>query len=163
MLSRSTSRSFVLRFCGHRDAPYTRFTRAQSPPHNQAVRFLARNAISSNRAPPSPRTPSPFKASEADLAEADGHEQTQADFRHGLETVTSFYGRFIKYSALSLGTLLGLVYVGWEGAHQYVEWVELRRPSSLGDEDVFEWADESLDTRYELACNAVWVFVLCAK
>lgn len=65
----------------------------------------------------------------------------QAEFREGFEQVTSFYGRFIKYSALSFISLVSLVYIGWEGCHQWVERVELASPPSPFD-DPYQWSEE---------------------
>jgi hypothetical protein len=65
----------------------------------------------------------------------------QAEFRQGFEQVTSFYGRFIKYTTLSFFSLASMVYIGWEGCHQWVERVELAPPPSPFD-DLYQWSEE---------------------
>lgn len=126
-------------------------SRLALPRYQRTVRAvpLSHDATTRGSGPLSPRTSSPFQ-SVGDLENADGHEQNQAEFRDGLQTVTNFYGRLFKYSALSFLALASLVFVGWEGLHQYVEWVELRNPNT---DDPYEWLGDSLDHRCAICCS----------
>ena len=89
----------------------------------------------------SDRVPSHFRRPEHDEI---GNSHVQNEFRQGFEQVASFYGRFIKYTTLSFISLASLVYISWEGCHQWVEQVELAPPPSPSD-DPYQWSDE-LDT-----------------
>jgi len=86
----------------------------------------------------SDRVPSRFTPSER---EGINDSHVQNEFRQGFEQVVSFYGRFIKYTTLSFISLASLVYIGWEGCHQWVEHVELGPPPSPSD-DPYQWAED---------------------
>lgn len=75
---------------------------------------------------------------------ATDESSVQAEFRDGFANVASFYSRFFKYTTISLFSFLFLLYGGYEGAHQWVERVELAALPSPAD-DPYGWRDELLE------------------